>query len=364
MFYSLWWFALLLILPLLAYRYYFRREATGAIEFSSLAFIADLQPTLRQKLMWLPSALMLASLTLIVIGLARPRFGQTRTVVSTDGIAIEMIVDCSPSMTALDFTIDDQEVDRLTAVKNVASRFIMGDDSVSDLNGRTSDLIGLTVFSGYADNISPLTLDHTFLISKLRESEIATIRSDGGTAIGDAIGSAVEKLASLDEGSRKAVKSKIVILLTDGENNAGTLEPKAAAELAQALGIKVYTIGVGTDKGMAKLPVTSPFSGRQMFQSVPVSIDEETLTQVAETTGGKYFRATDTDSLINIYREIDLLEKTKVEANHFSDYRELAVQSYRLRSFLGFRVPPVLMIAFVLLLAKLTLERTWLREFG
>lgn len=365
MFHSPWALWLLLLLPLIGWRIFRKRNDQLAMEFSSIAFAKSLRPTFRQKLMWLPRALLLVALGLIILAMARPRAGQQRTIVSTDGIAIEMVVDRSPSMNAMDFAIDEQEVDRLTAVKHVATRFVNGEASADDtLPGRASDLIGLTCFSGYADNISPLTLDHTFLLSKLMETEIVSIRNDGGTAIGDAIASAVEKLKSLDKRQRKQVASKIVILLTDGENNAGTLEPLAAAELAQTMGIKVYTIGVGTDQGEAKMPVENPITGRRFYQLVPVSIDEETLTQVAESTGGKYFRATDTDSLLNIYREIDSLEKTNVETNTISDYRELAVEAFRPERWPLLRIPPILLMALGALLIKWILETTWLRELG
>lgn len=352
-----WMLSLLLLVPALAWMLFGKRKK-HAIPFSTLTFAARMQPTLRQRLLWLPKALLLVSIVLIIVSLARPRMGRERTVVTTEGIAIELIVDRSPSMEAMDFLIDEQPVDRLTAVKNVASRFVVGDD---DLPGRTNDLIGLTIFSGYADNISPLTLDHPFVVSKLRTTEIVKLRSDAGTAIGDALASGVNKLTSLDERQRKKIKSKIAILLTDGENNFGELEPMEAAELAQAMDIKVYTIGVGTREGRA--PIASSISGRQLFQSVPVSIDEETLTEVAELTGGKYFRATDTDSLEDIYAEIDRLEKTDVETNHIADYREWAVQPVREWTLLGYSMPPLLIMALAMLMTKLILERTWLREF-
>ncbi|MEL7498893.1 MAG: VWA domain-containing protein [Planctomycetota bacterium] len=355
---SPWLLLLLLGLPLLGWLMYRAKANPNAVLFSSVAFAHMLQPTLRQRLMWLPKALMLASLTLIIVGLCRPRFGQDRTIVTTEGIAIELIIDRSPSMNAQDFLIDEQLVNRLTAVKNVASRFVAGD---GELEGRTNDLIGLTTFSGHTDNESPLTLDHSFLVSKIRKAQIVTIENDGGTAIGDAIASAVNKLQSLDERQRKKTKSKIAILLTDGDNNAGELVPMEAAELAQAVGIKLYTIGVGTKGGVAQIPSQM---GRQFFQMTPVPIDEESLTEIAEMTGGKYFRATDTDSLLNIYQTIDQLEKTKVESNHIADYREWAVQPLRDGWFARFPLPPLLLMAAILLATKLVLERTWLREFS
>ncbi|QDV85857.1 vWA domain-containing protein [Planctomycetes bacterium TBK1r] len=356
MFYSPWYFLLLLLVPLLAWRLFAPRRRS-AIRFSSLKLAQQMTPTLRQRLTWLPAALTLAAITLMIVAVARPREGREQTVAESEGIAIEMVVDCSGSMQAMDFQIDGQYVDRLTAIKKVAGEFVTGGES-DQLDGRFSDLVGLITFAGYADGETPPTLDHAFLVSQLNNARIVTNRSEDGTAIGDAISLAVEKLNALDDRQKQKVQSKVVILLTDGENNAGQLEPIQAAELAATMGIKVYTIGVGT-KGEAPVPVTDPF-GRQRIQYMQVNIDEATLTKVAEVTGGKYFRATDTDSLAKIYAEIDQLEKTKVEAKHFVDYRELAVQSYA-----GVvTLPPLLLIAFLLLAARLALEQTWLRELN
>ncbi len=354
MFYSPWYFLLLLLVPIVAWRLFTKRNRP-AIQFTSVALARQIQPTLRQRLMWLPAALTLGAIAFMILGIARPREGREQTIAESEGIAIEMVVDRSGSMQAMDFQIEGEHVDRLTAIKNVAGKFVSGGDR---LDGRFSDLVGLITFAGYADGETPPTLDHAFLVSQLNNTEIVTNRNEDGTAIGDAISLAVEKLNALDERQKEKVKSKVIILLTDGENNAGSLEPVPAAELAQAMGIKIYTIGVGT-KGQAPVPVTDPFSGRKVIQWMPVNIDEATLEKVASTTGGKYFRATDTDSLEKIYAEIDELEKTQVEAQHFVDYRELAVQPHRAA---GFSLPPLLMIAFVLLAARWLLQQTWLRE--
>ena len=353
MFHSPLYFWLLLLVPLAAWRL-FRSRRKSAIGFSSVALAKQMSPTLRQRLMWLPPALTLASIIFLIIGIARPREGREQTVVDSEGIAIEMVVDRSGSMRALDFQIDGEHVDRLTAIKNVAGKFVGGGD---ELEGRFNDLVGLITFAGYADGETPPTLDHAFLVSQLDNAEIVTSRQEDGTAIGDAISLAVEKLNALDLRQAEKVKSKIIILLTDGENTAGELDPIQAAELAQTMGIKVYTIGVGT-KGQAPVPM-STFSGQQVIRMINVNIDEATLTKVADTTGGKYFRATDTDSLEQIYSEIDELEKTKVESKHYVDYRELAVQPYRAGIM---SVPPMILIALALLSARLLLQQTWLRE--
>ena len=356
MFHSPYWFLALPFLLLLAIKMFSVRRSS-AIDFSSTEFTLALTPTLRQRLIWLPKVLSLLGLFALVISLARPQEGRQQTITESEGIAIEMVVDRSGSMQALDFQIDGQNVDRLTAVKNVAGKFVLGDDG---LEGRFSDLVGLITFAGFADGVTPPTLDHAFLTSNLNETEIVSARSEDGTAIGDAIALAVEKLNALDERRNEKVKSKIIILLTDGENTAGEIEPVAAAELAQTLGIKIYTIGVGT-KGRAPFPMRDPFSGRMVLRKMQVNIDENTLTKMADVTGGKYFRATDTDSLTQIYEEIDELEKTKVETESYFDYRELAVQSFR-NSWISF--PPTLLIALVLFSASVLLQNSWLKEIA
>jgi Ca-activated chloride channel homolog len=362
MFYNPWILLLLLLLPLVAWRLW-SRSRDVAVSFSSTGFAHDLRPTWRQRLAWLPGALTLAAVLLMIVALARPREGRQQTIVDADGIAIEMVVDRSGSMQALDFQIDGKHVDRLTAIKKVAGRFIEGDDkSHADegLAGRVSDLVGLITFAGYADAITPPTLDHAFLMAQLNHQEIVSRRDEDGTAIGDAISLAIEKLNSLDSRNKEKVKSKILVLLTDGENNAGDFDPLQAAELAKKMGIKIYTIGVGT-RGPAPVPVRDPFTGRQSVQWVDVNIDEDSLQKIAAATGGKYFRATDTESLAKIYHEIDQLEKTNVEARHFVDYRELAIQPVHAG---GWSFPPLVLMALGLLSARVLLTNTVFREFA
>lgn len=354
MFHSPWYLLLLLLLPFLAWRL-FSRRGKPSMQFSSVELATRLTPTLRQRMNWLPGALTLGAILFLILGMARPREGREQTIVDREGIAIEMVVDRSSSMQAMDFQIDGNNVDRLTAIKNVAGKFVSGGD---DLEGRFSDRVGLITFAGYADGRTPPTLDHTFLTTALNDTEIVQRRDEDGTAIGDALALAVEKLNGLDEHQEQAIKSKIIILLTDGENNAGELDPIQAAEIAQTMGIKVYTIGVGT-KGQAPIPTRDRFTGRTIMRWTPVTIDEETLRKVASITDAKYFRATDTDSLTLIYEEIDKLEKTKVEADHFVDYRELAVVPY---SWGLLNIPPMFLVAFVLLAGRVLIQQTWLRE--
>ncbi|MFI4873853.1 MAG: VWA domain-containing protein [Blastopirellula sp. JB062] len=351
---STWFLLLLLLVPPLAWRM-FAGKRKLALPFSSTRWMADLAPTWKHRLQWLPTALRIAAIALLIVCLARPQEGRKQTVVDSEGIAIEMVVDRSSSMQAMDFEVDGSPVDRLTAVKDVVAKFIAGD---GDLAGRASDLVGLVTFARNADGISPPTLDHPYMIKQLERTEIALQRNEDGTAIGDALGLAVEKLSALGEGDERKMKSKIVILLTDGENNAGQLDPVVAAELAASMGVKVYTIGVGT-KGQAPVPVLDPFSGRRTFQMTQVNIDEATLKKIAETTGGQYYRATDTQSLEKIYDEIDQLEKSRVEAKHYVDYRELAIEPIHAGVA---SLPPLVLVALWLVVAQVVLSNTVYRK--
>ncbi len=360
MFHHPWFLILLPLVPLVGWRLW-TAGRENAVSFSSAIADWDVRPTWRQRLLWLPPGLTLCALTLMIVSLARPRHGREQTIINSEGIAIEMVVDRSGSMQALDFQIDGRNVDRLTAIKNVAAKFVAGDEDIDQagvLRGRISDLIGLITFAGYADAITPPTLDHAFLIAQLENTQIVTQRREDGTAIGDAISLAIDKLSSLDERQKEKIKSKIVILLTDGENTAGEIDPMQAAELAKSMGVKIYTIGVGT-KGRAPYPVGRSRSGQVMVQYVAVNIDEKTLRAIADETGGEYFRATDTRSLESIYDEIDQLEKTKVETQQFVDYREFAVQTVRLG---GYQVPALLLVALLLLAARAILNFTILRQ--
>src|SRR4051812_19321334 len=361
MFFSPWYFVLLLLLPVIGWRLW-SSSRISSVPFSSTLFAMGLRRTWRQRLAWVPAALTLGAVAVTIVALARPREGREQTVVDSEGIAIEMVVDLSGSMRAMDFQIEGKHVDRLTAIKNVARRFIQGDESTTKkdkLAGRTTDLVGLITFARFADAILPPTLDHAFVMDQLNHQQIVTRRSDDGTAIGDAISLAVEKLNRLDSKKQDKVKSKVMILLTDGENNAGDFDPVQAAELAKTMGIKIYTIGVGT-RGSAPVPVQNPYTGRQEIQWMDVDIDEGTLQKIASATGGKYFRATDTETLDSIYREIDRLEKTKIESRHFVDYRELAIQSTNVN---GWKLPPLVLIALGMLSVRVILTNTLFREF-
>lgn len=354
---------LLLLLPIglwLVFRSW-RRDGAAVLSYSSAASNWELRPSLRQRLAWLPKLLTLVALVTMIFALARPRDGKERTSVDSEGIAIELVVDRSSSMQALDFKIDGEHVDRLTAVKDVASKFVLGSsDGQTKLGGRRTDRIGLVQFAGYADAITPPTLDHPYLAGQLDRIRIADSQSEGGTAIGDAVSLATERLSSLTAKNEQQIQSKVVILLTDGENTAGKVEPQQSAEFAKSLGVKVYTIGVGT-QGQAPYPVRRTADGRMMVRMMDVSIDEDTLKSIAETTGGRYFRATDTNSLKQIYAEIDQLEQTKFEVNQYVDYKELAVRP--IRTFYG-TFPPLLMISLFALALRLLLTQTFFRSLA
>ena len=293
--------ALLVLLPLLIWRH-FKTFKTGAatLRFSTLNLFKSLP---RPSSYWsrhLLFGIRTLALALAIIALARPQSGYTEEEVTTEGIDVVLAVDISSSMRAEDF----KPKNRLEAAKQVAEDFI---------HGRKSDRIGMVVFAARSFTQCPLTLDYGVLVSFLQQIQIGMI--DDGTAIGLGLATAVDRLRN------SKAKSKVVILLTDGRNNAGEIHPATAAQIAKAFGIRVYTVGVGT-RGEAMYPVDDPLFGRR-YVRMPVDIDEETLTRIAEMTNAKYFRATDRSSLEQIFAEIDQLEKTKIEVKEFTRFREL-----------------------------------------
>jgi Ca-activated chloride channel family protein len=248
--------------------------------------------------------LRLAALGLLILAMARPQWGNSKTEVEASGIDILLAVDVSGSMQAIDFQLEDKAVDRLTAVKAVVEKFI---------EERPNDRMGLVAFAGRPYMVCPLTLDHDWL--QLRLHSLQTGMIEDGTAIGSAIVAGVNRLRDQE------AKSRIVILLTDGVNNAGKAAPLTAAEAAETMKIKVYTIGAGR-RGVAPMPAEDQF-GRKRIIRAQVDIDEKTLGKIAEMTGARYFRATDTQSLKNIYEEINAMETTTRRIKHFDRYREL-----------------------------------------
>ncbi len=298
-----WVLLLLLLTPLLAWLKG-RFGGTPGVVFSSTKTLRSIGVRRRSRAGDLLTALALMAYVAFVLALARPQLGQTITRTQASGIDIMLAIDVSRSMLAEDFTIGSQRANRLEAVKRVAEQFI---------KQRPNDRIGIVAFAGQPYLVSPLTLDHDWLIRNLDRVQIGLV--EDGTAIGSALASAANRLKD------KEAKTKLIVLLTDGDNNAGKVQPLTAAEAAKALGIRIYTIGAGT-RGMAPYPVTDPF-GRTFYQKMPVVIDEDTLKKIASISQGEFFRATDTQSLEEIFNEIDKLEKTRIEVERIAQYRDL-----------------------------------------
>lgn len=348
---SVWWLLLLVLVPLAWWRVV-RARSRAAIGFPSVASLHAAGSSPFARLRWLPLGLRTVALALIAVSIARPIKANEHTRVFVEGIAIEMVVDRSSSMLAVDFQLDGKPVDRLVAVKATATQFIAGG---SGIEGRPNDLIGLVAFARYADSLCPLTLDHDYLLQVLHGIDVAGEAAEDGTAIGDAVALATERLRDATDRPDNPLrpKSKAIILLTDGENNAGEIAPLIAAEVCKTLGIKLYTIGVGTI-GTAPYPQQSPFGGTT-FVRVPVRIDEKLLKEMAAATGGEYFRATDTQSLERIYKTISELEKTTTEQRRYLQYRDLAVEPIQ---FAGREFPPLLLIALLLVALDLAFAST------
>ncbi|MDR4507555.1 MAG: VWA domain-containing protein [Candidatus Brocadiaceae bacterium] len=318
----------LLVVPLLIF-FSFRRGGSTQVVFSSVKTLKKLKPTFWQRYRFVLIVLRSMVVVLLVIALARPQLGNKKTKVKTEGIDIVLAVDISGSMLAEDFSLDDKRYNRLYVIKQVVKDFI---------NKRISDPMGLVAFAGQAYTQCPMTLDYGMVLQLLEEVEIGMV--EDGTAIGSAIASSVARLKDTKS------KSKIIILLTDGRNNAGEIDPFTAAEIAKTFGIKIYTIGAGT-KGLAPFPATDLF-GNKIMRQVKIDIDDDSLKEIAKITGGKYYRATDTKSLQKIYQQIDRLEKTESEITQYTEYKDL---------FHWFLLP-----GFGLLLFELGLAKTRFRK--
>lgn len=304
------WFLLMALLG--APIFWLSYRPVGHVTFSSFKLLPERSSSWRTLLSWLPDALIALSAVGLAVALAGPRTPTKDTKIKRRGISIMMVIDTSGSMEALDLSLEDRERTRLDAVKDVFVDFVRGGDS--DLRGRPDDSIGIVSFAGYADTRCPLTLNHGSLVTIARDLEIVTERSEDGTAIGDGLGMAVERLR------QAKTESKVAILLTDGVNNTGFMSPMEAAVLAKEYGIKVYTIGAGTN-GIAPVRVRDPFGGGTQLRGVPVQIDEQTLKAIAAETGGQYFRATDAGALIDVYSEIDTLERTEIVERTRTEYQ-------------------------------------------
>lgn len=318
-----YFFLLLLLVPLAIWLYLWREKRPATFTLSTIGAFRGRKVSWRTRLCWLPFALALLAFISGVVALARPQSSNAYSTESTEGINIVLALDISGSMLAKDL-----QPNRFEAAKSVAGEFV---------SSRPYDNIGLVVFAGESYTQCPLTTDHAVLLNMINGVEMGLVND--GTAIGSGLATAVNRLKEIKEGS------KVVILLTDGTNNSGTIAPVTAAEIAASFGIRVYTIGVGT-MGEALYPIQT-YLGVE-YVSMPVEIDEASLKQIASATGGLYFRATDNNSLHKIYEEIDQLEKVKLKVESFTQKEEL--------------FPPYLWAALILLFAALLLRSTLFRR--
>jgi Ca-activated chloride channel family protein len=321
-----WCLLALAVIPLLVYWRLRREKREPALRFPEISALSALVPSLWARLAFLPFALRMVAVALLVVALARPQKGAAGEEIVSEGVDIMLIIDVSSSMLAEDFRPNN----RLRVAKEVVADFI---------ERRGSDRLGMVVFARHALTKTPLTLDHDILQTQLESVEIGSIPD--GTAIGNAIASAVNRIKDSD------AKSKLMILLTDGENTAGEIDPLTASRLAKTFGVKIYTVGVGRG-GLVPYPFRHPLGG-VVYQEVEIPIDEENLTRIAETTGGRFFRARDAESLKAVYEEIDSLERTEIEQVRYVRYTELA--------------PRFMTAALAFLVLELGLSRTRLRRF-
>ena len=319
-----WFLILFLIIPYLVWK----RKEQHTISYSSLEILQNIRAIQVGFLSTIPLVLRLFAITLFIIALARPQEGYKRTEILSMGVDIMMALDTSGSMQALDFIKNEKRDTRLAMVKDVISKVIAN---------RTNDRMGMVIFGSEAYTQCPLTLDQNILQSFLSKLDIGM--AGDSTAIGSAVGIAVKRLKDLKS------DSKLIILLTDGRNNAGNLAPLQAAKTAKAFDIKIHTIGVGT-RGKAPFLVNSIFGQRYVYQEV--DIDEGTLQEIAKITGGQYFRATDLESLESIYKQIDKMEKSEVKVFDHSEYTEL---------FHYFLIPAILFLLFEIILSNTVLRR-------
>jgi len=296
-----WFLLLLLMIPLLlARRIWVRRKFSGGLVFPQTSLARELGRSWTVRFQpWL-ILFKLAGIALLVIAFARPQLGSSEEDILTEGVDIMVTVDVSGSMAAEDF----RPRNRLVVAKQVIQDFV---------RGRQSDRIGLVIFAARSFTKCPLTIDYDVLLKQIEDVELGVI--DDGTAIGSGLANSVNRLRS------SKAKSRVIILLTDGVNNSGEIDPLTAAELARSLGIKVYTVGVGRE-GIAPFPVNDPVFGRR-YVDVQVQIDEELLKKISESTGGQYFRAVDKDSLEKIFETIDGLEKSRISVKSYTHYNEV-----------------------------------------
>nr|BFD60337.1 VWA domain-containing protein [Bdellovibrio sp. CKG001]BFD63752.1 VWA domain-containing protein [Bdellovibrio sp. HM001]BFD66077.1 VWA domain-containing protein [Bdellovibrio sp. HAGR004] len=332
-YHSLWafWFLVPLVL-VLVWIFWQRKKKTPTLQFGSVELLKSVAPTLRTRLMHLPNILKALGLILVIVALARPQTMNTKVRKNVEGIDIVICLDVSDSM-----LIEDMKpLNRLEAAKETIGKFI---------EGRTSDRIGLVVFAGESFTMVPPTLDYQMILQRVADiSSASSAKIKDGTALGVAMANAAGRLKD------SQARSRVMIFMTDGENNSGTIDPETGLEIAKGYGIKVYSIGIGKD-GPTRIPVY----GRDIFgqkvktyQPFESTVNEELLNRMASDTGGKYYRATNEGALRNVFNDIDRLEKTKIDVNKYTNYTE--------------EFPPFLIAGLILYLAGLLLGRSWLRR--
>lgn len=314
----------LILVPAIIYWFIkFRTKNINSIKYPTLKNVENIIPSFREKLENLPFILRILVIIFAILAIARPQTSTKNEVIKTEGIDIVLAIDISSSMLA-----EDLLPNRIMAAKKVAQQFV---------SQRKNDRIGLVVFSGESFTQCPLTIDYNILQNAIQNIKHGVV--EDGTAIGLGIANSINRL------KESKAKSKVIILLTDGVNNRGAIDPLTATEIAIEYGIKIYTIATGTF-GTAPYPIETPFGKK--YQMVPVEIDDKTLKQVAKNTGGKYFRATDNYSLKQIYNEIDKLEKSKIDVRSYKRHKEL------------FHFP--LTLSLILLFFEIILSQTYLRR--
>ncbi len=324
-----------LILPLivlLVWTLWRKKKKTPTLQFGSVEVLKTVTPSVRTRLMHLPLLLKALAIVFAIVALARPQEMNTKIKKNVEGIDIVICLDISDSM-----LIEDMKpLNRLEAAKETIKKFI---------EGRSSDRIGLVIFAGESFTVVPPTLDYQLILQRVGEITTAQqARIKDGTAIGVALANAAGRLKD------SQAKSRVVIFMTDGENNSGTIDPETGLDIAKGYGIKIYSIGIGKD-GPTKIPIYArDIFGQKVktYQPFDSTVNEDLLGRMAKDTGGKYYRASKEDSLQGIFKDIDSLEKTKIDINKFTNYTE--------------KFPPYLVMAIILYLSGLILGRSWLRR--
>ncbi|MEK2690351.1 vWA domain-containing protein [Bdellovibrio sp. GT3] len=324
-----------LILPLIAvviWVLWHKKTKTPTLQFGTVQILKSVNPSLRTRLLNLPLLLKVLGIALAIFALSRPQEMNTKIKKNVEGIDIVIALDISDSMLIEDM----RPLNRLEAAKETIKQFI---------SGRSSDRIGLVIFAGESFTLVPPTLDYQLILSRVDEiTTAASARIKDGTALGVALANAAGRLKD------SQAKSRVVIFMTDGENNSGTIDPETGLEIAKGYGIKIYSIGIGKD-GPTRIPIYSrDIFGQKVktYQPFDSTVNEDLLGRMASETGGKFYRASKEDSLKGVFKDIDSLEKTKIDINKFTNYTE--------------KYPPYLVLGIILYLAGLLLGRTWLRR--